>query len=279
MVRENHGMVAGMFIRKKTGTTPILLDGAHELHRFMTLWDIYLMRHGIGASFFPVAALEFIDALVFEENRRDVLSIRPITKDPAGFSLDLEDEWKPTTRLRELIAEYLENAAAHKNTTTAAASLLRFMEDSEDRVFDVPEWGNHWLSQVLKEACRTGREIPSANGTWREILSSGAMAAAVRALSYRAKNSAEASAAMSLHMGSFTYRYQLGGCDLYLLWDNDGHPAAIAAVGADGEHVTMTPPSHDRQLERTADVNALVDALGTASDGRKSYRPDTPGGV
>lgn len=279
MMKEQDGKVTGCFMRKKSGSVAIDLDKADELHRYMMTWDTVLMFEGIGASFFPVAALEFVDALVFEEGRRDILSIRPIVSGPVGFSIDPGPEWKPTSGLCELIAEYVENPKAQAATKAAAASLLRFMEDTEDKVFDPTEWNERWLVQILKEACRLGREIPSANGIWREMLSGGALAAAVRHLSRRSPNASEASAAMSSHLGTFMSRYPVGGSDLYLLWSADGHPAAIAAVGADGSHVSMTPPTADMQILRETDVGALLEAVGSVPERRKNGRSATSGGV
>lgn len=279
MMKEQDGKVTGCFMRKKSGSIAIDLDKADELHRYMMTWDTVLMFEGIGASFFPVAALEFIDALVFDEGRRDVLAIRPIVSGPVGFSIDPGPEWKPTSGLCELIAEYVENPTAQPATRAAAASLLRFMEDTEDKVFDPTEWNERWLVQILKEACRLGREIPSANGIWREMLSGGALAAAVRHLSRRSPNASEASAALSSHLGTFMSRYPVGGSDLYLLWSADGHPAAIAAVGADGSHVSMTPPTADMQILRETDVGALLEAVGSVPERRKNGRSATSGGV
>lgn len=279
MMREQNGKVTGCFMRKKSGSATIDLDKADELHRYMMTWDTTLMFEGIGASFFPVAALEFIDALAFEENRRDILSIRPLVAGPDGFSIDPGSEWKPTSGLCDLIAEYIENPKAQPATKAAAGSLLRFMEDSEDRVFDPIEWSERWLVQILKEACRTGRSIPSANGTWREMLSSGSLSAAVRYLSRRSPNAAEASAAMSSHLCTFMYRFPVGGSDLYLLWGEDGRPAAIAAVAADGSHVSMTPPSSDMEAPREVDVATLVEAVGSVPERRKNGRSATSGGV
>jgi hypothetical protein len=279
MMREQDGKVTGCFMRKKAGSVAIDLDKADELHRYMMTWDTILMFDGIGASYFPVAALEFIDAMMFEENRRDILSIRPLVAGPDGFSIDPGPEWKPTSGLCELIAEYVENSKAQPATRAAAASLLRFMEDSEDRVFDPMEWNERWLVQILKEACRTGRNIPSEHGTWREMLSSGSLSAAVRYLSRRSPNAAEASAAMSSHLGNFMYRFPVGGSDLYLLWDDDGRPAAIAAVAADGTHVSMTPPSADMPTLREVDVGSLLEAVGSVAERPKSGRSATSGGV
>ncbi len=279
MLREQGGKLSGCFMKQKSGSVSVDLDKADELYRYMVTWDTILMRNGIGASFFPVAALEFVDALVFEENRRDILSIRPIVEGPDGFSIDPGPEWKPTSGLCELIAEYLENPTAQPVTRAAAGALLRFMEDAEDRVFDPKEWNDRWLVQILKDACRTGREIPSASGTWREMLSGGALAAAVRKLSCRSPNASEASAAMLSHLGTFMLRYPVGGSDLYLLWDGDGCPAAIAAVGADGAHVSMTQPTTDMRALRETDVGALVDAVTFAPERRKNGRSATSGGV
>lgn len=279
MMREQDGRVTGCFMRKKAGSVAIDLEKADELHRYMMTWDTILMFDGIGASYFPVAALEFIDALMFDEDRRDILSIRPLVAGPDGFSINPGPEWKPTSGLCELIAEYVENSKAQPATRAAAASLLRFMEDSEDRVFDPMAWNERWLVQILGEACRTGRNIPSAHGTWREMLSSGSLSAAVRYLSRLSPNAAEASAAMSLHLGTFMSRFPVGGSDLYLLWDDDGRPAAIAAVAADGSHASMTPPPADKQALREADVGALVDAVGSAAERPVSGRPTTSGGV
>jgi hypothetical protein len=279
MMREQDGKVSGCFMRKKSGSVAVNLDRADDLHRYMMTWDTILMFDGIGASFFPVASLEFVDALVFEENRRDLLSIRPVVEDTSGFSIDPLPEWKPTSGLCELIAEYVDNPKAQPATRAAATSLLRFMEDSEDRVFDPMEWNERWLVQILKDACREGREIASSNGTWREMLSGGALAVAVRHLSRRSPNASEASAAMSLHLGTFMSRYPVGGSDLYLLWDAAGHPAAIAAVGADGTHVSMTPPSVDMQVLRDTDVSALVEAVGPIPERPKNGRSAISGGV
>lgn len=272
MMREHDGRVYGAFMQQKSSAIGLPLDRDDELHRFMMMWDTMLMQKGFGAAFFPVAALEFVDALVFDENRMDLLFIRPAAARPLGFSLDAGAEWKPTDGLCELLAEYLDNPMAQVSTREAAASLLRFMEDTEDRVFEPVAWSNRWFVQLLKNACASGRMIESGSGVWREMLSMGSLGTALRFLSRYSPNPATASAAMSSHMGTFMSHYPTGGCDLYLLWDHREVPCAIAAIGADGKHVSLTAPSSTLSRPEDADVAALMHVAGSIAEGPKNRK-------
>lgn len=248
------------------------LDDVENLWRFMFNWDTILMRSGLGAMYFPVAALEFIDALIFDEDRTDVLSIREGTDAPGGFEIRFSGEWKPTGRLAELIRDYADNPDATEHARDAAGELRAFLSEGVERPFEVGVWGERSMVRWLREACRPGREIASEHGTWREVLSVGAVGGAVRYLSSRGSNPADAAAAMSSHIAIFNLHHQFGGCDFYLLWNNRGIPTAIAAVAADGTTMSVTAPDGSAADGGKAALLDLAEGVGGTSTLR-------PGGV
>jgi hypothetical protein len=141
------------------------------------------------------------------------------------------------------------------------------------------------MLHILMDACRNGREIASEHGVWREVLAPGGMRLALAYLAGAAnpsspsKKSAAAQTAMATHFGIFMSHAKTGGCDLYLLWSAEGTPTALAAVAADGTHVSVSVPTGAATFDRETAVGMLAETVGVASPPPGSLSRSRGGGV
>ena len=273
IVRETSLGTFGGFVPRRISSADMNLDSLDGMARFMCGWDLMLMRKGIGASYFPVAALEFIDALIHDEHRLDLLSIRPGTEAAAGFAIIPEGEWKPTQHLEALVRAYADDETAGPCARQAAWDLADFITYGEDRPFDVGSWERRSAVRALRKAALSGREVPSPTGTWREVLVEGAVECATKYLSDLAPKPKIVARAMATHLGLFARNHHVGGSDFFILWNRNEVPVAIGAVSADGDIVMVDTPGPNR-VECRDDVEPLLDAAGNGFAGRpgRAYR-------
>lgn len=262
MIRETPRRTVAGFVPKSANRPDIDITGVDGMVRFLCTWDTMLMRNGFGAAYFPVAALEFITALVHDEGRRDILSIRPGTEAAAGFGIIATPEWKPTPELQHLITHYGDDENASACARQAAWDLADFIRHGEDKPFDEETWKRMSAIRGLRSACRDGREIPSETGIWHEVLDTGAVNCAIGYLSSRAPNPRIASTAMKSHLGVFRRHHRFGGCDFYVLWNDNGLPTAISAVSVSGDIVAVDTPRIPAKGFQPEDIEMLVGAVG-----------------
>lgn len=269
IVRETPQGTVAAFLPRRKSSSDINIDSLDGMVRFMCGWDMRLMRDGIGASYFPVAALEFVDALIHDERRLDLLSVRPGTEAAAGFTIIPEGEWKPTHLLEELVRAYADDETAGPCARQSAWDLADFITHGEDKPFDAMSWERLSAVRALRNPAICGREVPSPTGAWREVLVEGAVRCASRYLSDLAPRPKIAARAMATHLGLFARNHHVGGCDFYILWNRDEVPIAIGAVSADGDIAMVDTPAARRAGFRV-DVEPLLDAAGNGLAGRPS---------
>ena len=267
IVREAPQGTVAAFLPRRKSSSDINIDSLDGMVRFMCGWDMRLMRDGIGASYFPVAALEFVDALIHDERRLDLLSVRPGTEAAAGFAIIPEGEWKPTQPLEALVRAYAEDETASPCARQSAWDLADFITHGEDKAFDVTSWERRAAVRALRNPAISGREIPSPTGAWREVLVEGAVKCASKYLSDLAPKPKIVAKAMATHLGHFARNHHVGGCDFYILWNRNDLPVAIGAVSADGDIVTVDTPGPNH-VEYRDDVGSLLDAAGNGFAGR-----------
>ncbi|NTF16818.1 hypothetical protein G6L37_00065 [Agrobacterium rubi] len=272
IVRETTLGTVASIVPKRISSDNMELDSVDGLVKFLCAWDAKLMQSGLGASYFPVAALEFVDALLHDEGRRDLLSIRSGTEAASGFALVPEGEWKPTPFLEELIRAYSDDESAGACARQSAWDLSDFIHHGEEKPFDPKSWGRLTAVRALRKYSASGREVASPIGIWREVLAEGAVRCASNYLAGFAGKPRITSGAMANHLGSFIRQHKIGGCDLYILWNWSDFPIAIGAVSADGDivMVDITGPNH---VDCHDAVEPLLDAVGNGHAGRPKRTP------
>lgn len=266
MIRKSLAGTVGGFVPRSRLRPDLNLDNAHGLIRFLHEWDVMVMRSGFGASFFPVAAIEFVDALVWDEGWRDLRAIRAGVEAPSGFGFVPAAEWNAAPELRQLAEAFAESSTSSANTRQAAWDLLDFINFGEDKLHVATQSLRISSLRALRLACKDGREIPSqSGGNWREMLLPGATGCAAEYFSADAPDPKTAAAVISSHLGMFMRNHRQGACDFYLLWNSESLPIAISAVSVEGDVVVLNAPGNRKHPVRREDVDLLLDAVGTSS--------------
>lgn len=251
------GSCEGTFLQLKGMRTFDLTD-EHDLSMFMHEFDKSIMQNGIGASFFPVPVLELADRLMFDEGDIDALELgQRRFKD---FELVPCAEWKPSATLARLIARH--SAASEPSAVSEAAlSLTAWLANGEEIAFDRKASTTRWLKQILFEMVRHGRSIKSENGVWYEVLSKGSVRAAARLMCRSNQGPISSTRALIEHFTTFSASHGNGGCDLYVLWQDD-EPMALAGLGFDGTSTIIERPGRNNPAPLGEDVLALMDSVG-----------------